>query len=572
MSTTDTRVLDLTGDGGAEVPTRGDGVELLGELDGSGFEDPPFLARRGDGQTIQLTELLYRALECIDGRRDLEGIAAALSDAIGKQASRDDVAFLVEEKLRPLGLVCGTDGSQPDVEKPNPLLALRFRVVISDERITRKITTPFAALFWPPVVVAVTAAFTVMTAWLLFGEGIGGSTREVLYQPSLLVLMFVLTALSAGFHEFGHAAACRYGGATPGVMGAGLYLVWPAFYTDVTDSYRLSKGGRLRTDLGGLYFNMVFALATFGVWALTGWTPLLILIPLQLLQMVHQLLPFVRLDGYLILSDLTGVPDLFARIKPTLSSAVPGHETDARAAALKPWVRVVVTVWVLMVIPVLLLGLAMLAFTLPRLLATAWDSGALQLETIRGAGGNPLTILAAVLSLVALLLPVASSIYLLSRLAVRAAGNRYGRVLLAAAAIGAAWLWWPNGEYRPLQRDEQLRVQDGVRAVSAVSSGRPGLTEERADELDGAPFQSDAPVEPDEGEPAGEEAPDSSTSTTTSSTTSTTVEEETTATTSRPQRTTTTTEAPATTTTAAPTTTTAAPTTTTTTATETTTP
>ena len=46
--------------------------------------------------------------------------------------------------------------------------------------------------------------------------------------------------------------------------------MWPAFYTDVTDAYRLDRAGRLRTDLGGLYFNAIFALATFGVWALTG--------------------------------------------------------------------------------------------------------------------------------------------------------------------------------------------------------------------------------------------------------------------------------------------------------------
>ena len=48
----------------------------------------------------------------------------------------------------------------------------------------------------------------------------------------------------------------------PGVMGAGLYLVWPAFYTDVTDSYRLGRAGRLRTDLGGLYFNAIVVVAT----------------------------------------------------------------------------------------------------------------------------------------------------------------------------------------------------------------------------------------------------------------------------------------------------------------------
>ena len=49
-------------------------------------------------------------------------------------------------------------------------------------------------------------------------------------------------------------------------MGAGLYLVWPAFYTDVTDSYRLGRGGRLQTDLGGLYFNAIVAVAITGVW------------------------------------------------------------------------------------------------------------------------------------------------------------------------------------------------------------------------------------------------------------------------------------------------------------------
>ena len=40
-------------------------------------------------------------------------------------------------------------------------------------------------------------------------------------------------------------------------MGAGIYMVWPAFYTDVTDAYRLPRRARLRTDLGGIYFNAV---------------------------------------------------------------------------------------------------------------------------------------------------------------------------------------------------------------------------------------------------------------------------------------------------------------------------
>ena len=42
-----------------------------------------------------------------------------------------------------------------------------------------------------------------------------------------------------------------------GRSASGLYLVYPAFYTDVTDSYRLDRAGRVRTDLGGVYFNVL---------------------------------------------------------------------------------------------------------------------------------------------------------------------------------------------------------------------------------------------------------------------------------------------------------------------------
>ena len=107
--------------------------------------------------------------------------------------------------------------------------------------------------------VPVLAAFVGVCWWVFFEKGLASATYEAFDQPGLLLLVVAVTVLSAGFHEFGHAAAARRGGATPGVMGAGIYLVWPAFYTDVTDSYRLGRVGRVRTDLGGLYFNAIVA-------------------------------------------------------------------------------------------------------------------------------------------------------------------------------------------------------------------------------------------------------------------------------------------------------------------------
>ena len=48
-----------------------------------------------------------------------------------------------------------------------------------------------------------------------------------------------------------------------------------------------------------------------GVWWATRCDAVLLLVATQILQMVRQLLPMVRFDGYHVLADLTGVPDLF---------------------------------------------------------------------------------------------------------------------------------------------------------------------------------------------------------------------------------------------------------------------
>src|SRR6478672_3857377 len=337
-----------------DVASRADGVELIGEMVGSGYREPPALARRGDGQTFQLTPLLYLVLETVDGRRSYDEVAERVSAAYGRTVTPDNVRTLVDQQLRPMGLLTRPDGSQPEVKKSNPLLALRFKYAVTDPERTRRLTAPFARLFNPVVVVAVMVAFAAVCWWVFMEKGLASATYQAFDKPGLLLLVVAITILSAGFHEFGHAAAARRGGATPGVMGAGIYLVWPAFYTDVTDSYRLGRGGRVRTDLGGLYFNAIVAVIAFGVWALTGWHALLLIVATQVLQMIRQLAPMLRFDGYHVLADVTGVPDLYQRIGPILKGLLPGHWRQPEAVALKTWARVVVTLWVLAVVPLML--------------------------------------------------------------------------------------------------------------------------------------------------------------------------------------------------------------------------
>ena len=479
------------------VPVRAAGVQLIGEAKGSGYKEAPSLVRRSDGQTIQLTRLLYLVLEAIDGERGLEEIAGHASDSFGRLVSAENVRTLITSQLLPLGLLQLADGSEPAVKKSNPLLGMRFRYSVTDPDRTRKITAPFATLFNPLIVVAVTAAFLATCWWVLMVKGLASATHEAFANPGLVLLILVVTVLSAGFHEFGHAAAARRGGATPGAMGTGLYLMWPAFYTDVTDSYRLGRGGRLRTDLGGLYFNAIVAVAIMGIWWATGFDALLLVVVTQILQMVRQLMPLVRFDGYHILADATGVPDLFQRIKPTLLALVPWRKTDPEAGLLKPWARAVVTIWVLVTVPLLLFSMATMVLTLPRVLGTAWDNGLKQQAMLSHsvATGDLADAAVRVIAIACLALPVLGIFYILLRLVRQLATGLWRKtrgkalqrataiVAIAAVAAGLAWAWWPGADtYRPVQPYERGTLADATTAVfpasaaSRMAEGQSGTT------------------------------------------------------------------------------------------------
>ena len=472
----------------ADVPERADGLQLIGEMVGSGYRTPPSLVRREDGQTLQLTRLLYAVLEAVDGRRGYAEIAKRVSSRTGRTVAPSAVEALVEKQLRPLGLLLQADGTAPQLERSNPLTGLKFKLAVTDPALTRRITEPFTVLFNWWVWVPLLAVFGWVCWWLLMDRGLAAATYQAFAKPELLALVVVATVLSAGFHEFGHAAAARRGGAQPGAMGAGLYLVWPAFYTDVTDTYRLGRSARLRTDLGGLYFNAIVAVAITAVWWFSGWDALLLVVAAQVILMVRQLAPLVRFDGYHVLADLTGVPDLFSRIGPILASFWPGRWGDPRVAGLKWWARLIVTAWVLVVVPVLLLVLIVMVLAAPRVVGTAWESLGRESEqaALHWNAGQSLEGVGAVLAMAAIALPILAMALIFGRVAAtgvtslwrRTAGNIVRRtgagMLVATLAIALAFAWWPNEErYQPIRPYEGGTLLDIASVPLAAAGYRP---------------------------------------------------------------------------------------------------
>jgi putative peptide zinc metalloprotease protein len=499
-----------------ERPRLAEGVELLGEYEDSGYRDPPLMVRRPDNQLIQLAPLLYMVAQRLDGSRDVATIGDEVSSQVGRQLAADDVQYLIEEKLIPLGVAEAPDGREPDVEAADPLLALRLRKGVISERVVGMLARVFSPLFWPPILLAGIAGFVAFDLWLFFSHGLAAGAREALYRPGLLLMTIGMIVLAAFFHELGHAAGCRYGGARPGVMGVGLYIVWPAFYTDVTDAYRLSRGGRLRTDLGGVYFNALFVLMLGGVYAVTGLESLLLVALLVQFEMVHQMLPFLRLDGYYVVADLVGVPDLFQRIRPILESFIPWKESDPRVAELKPWVRFVVTGWVLVVLPIIVFQMLLVVTVAPRLIGTAWDSMRSTWSSLTTAfsDGRWLEGIGGVVQLLLLVLPLAGIAYLFWMLGVRfvrgwraTTGRPVARGLLSLAGVAflvfLTFAWWPEGgRFEPIRRDEQWTLPSVATAAASVPFGQtePGMIDRvlPADEtaVNGTAEGSDSTVDP----------------------------------------------------------------------------
>src|SRR5205085_4009008 len=112
--------LQVSETGDTEVracPILAPNVKLIGELPGNGFESRQWLIER-DSQFIQVSELLYKLAEQLNGQRTLDEIAAGLTESTEWIVDPQAVDRLIREKLIPLSLVRQSDS--PSLQAPAP--------------------------------------------------------------------------------------------------------------------------------------------------------------------------------------------------------------------------------------------------------------------------------------------------------------------------------------------------------------------------------------------------------------------------------------------------------------------
>lgn len=134
-----------------------------------------------------------------------------------------------------------------------------------------------------------------------------------------LVLYGVTLVLVKLAHEFGHALVAAHQGLRVPTMGVAFMVMWPVAYTDTTEAWRLADPrARMRIAAAGVRTELSLA-----AWATLAWVLLpdgslrtgcfIVASMTWITSLLVNLSPFMRFDGYFLLSDALDMPNLHER-------------------------------------------------------------------------------------------------------------------------------------------------------------------------------------------------------------------------------------------------------------------
>ena len=170
----------------------------------------------------------------------------------------------------------------------------------------------FQPLFWSVIALA----GLVGAAQVLMQSTRFATTFSYAFSLEGAVLIALSLALLKSCHEIGHGIAAKRQGLRVTRTGVALLVLWPVLYTDVNDIWKLGDWrARLQVSVAGIATELVFAVVATWGWLLLPEGPLqsamfIIAGTAWILSLAINLNPFMRFDGYYLLSDALDYPNL----------------------------------------------------------------------------------------------------------------------------------------------------------------------------------------------------------------------------------------------------------------------
>lgn len=183
-----------------------------------------------------------------------------------------------------------------------------------------KILEPICRPLYSKTALTLLALFTGLCVVLLLREWHQFTHSFVYFFTAEGLILSAITLFTLQiFHEIGHAVTAKHYGLKVPTIGIGFIVLFPIMYTDTTDAWRLSsRSHRLIIGISGVVAEIIIAVIASFAWLILddGFLRSLAFIVAStswVMTLFINLNPFMRFDGYYLLSDALNIENLQGR-------------------------------------------------------------------------------------------------------------------------------------------------------------------------------------------------------------------------------------------------------------------
>jgi putative peptide zinc metalloprotease protein len=286
-----------------------------------------------------------------DGQRDYEEVAEAYLQETGRSVSLDDVHQLADDlesiefwyKTRQekniAYLMTSADERRDALKKKSKwgdLAFIKFPAFNPDKFLVwlnGKIGFVFSC--WFTILTLCTFAVTLAIFITHWGEVSRDTLQFFNFADKTwldVAVFWGITLILAAIHETAHGVTCRHFGAPVNEMGFALVYLTPAFFTDTTQGVvRCPPWERVLISVAGVWSELYLCTIATVVWwgtppgtAIHDFAYVLVLMT-GIATVLLNWNPLMKLDGYHILCDVTGILDLKENSTAYVSAWVKKH-------------------------------------------------------------------------------------------------------------------------------------------------------------------------------------------------------------------------------------------------------
>ena len=266
----------------------------------------------------------YFIIQNLDGKSQAKEIAERLQRGLNLSVAPEVIQKFVDH-LEVQGFLASEETSRESVRmvqqanRPKSLLQKLIFIKLKAfdpnqmlDRLFGRVKFVFSKPFlWFSTVAVVLGVCVTISQWGEFSYSLGS-----LYELSSIAGIWLTAFWVVSLHEFAHAFTCKLYGGEVREMGFLLLYFQPCFYCNLSDAWLFpEKRKKLLVGFSGAYFQIfIWAMATI-LWRLTD--PEVFLSKFAFVTMItsgvlvlFNFNPLIKLDGYYLLSDYLGIPNL----------------------------------------------------------------------------------------------------------------------------------------------------------------------------------------------------------------------------------------------------------------------